>query len=234
MAPLRSAKLNNNISDELKNIIDADFDKASARRRAREGFKHVQFSINHCLFKVHTQGLKIDENYEKNSRGVEIFSKSWLPESHPPKAMICFCHGYGESCGFFFEEKPELHDLPSFLLGQSMGGAVALKTAYNIIAYKDKPRLKTAVELLNITDELERQLHEVCLPLLILHGEADKVTDPSVSKTLFEKASNKDKKLNLYKDACHQLLEGEPDDVIFGIFDDIISWLDERSSKAHL
>ncbi|XP_056684323.1 caffeoylshikimate esterase isoform X1 [Spinacia oleracea] len=344
MAPPRSAKLND-ISDELKRIIDANFDKVFARRRAREAFEGVMLSIDHSLFKVPTEGLKIDERYEKNSRGVEIFSKSWLPESHPPKGIICYCHGYGESCTFFFEgtarklasagygvfaldypgfglsdglhgyipsfeslvddvtehyskikaDKPEFHALPSFLFGQSMGGAVALKvhlkqpkawsgaillapmckiaddlrppylvtrllialskalpksklvpskdlddiafhqnkelTAYNIIAYKDKPRLRTAVELLHVTEEIERRLQEVSLPLLILHGEADALTDPSVSKALFEKASTRDKKLNLYKNACHQLLEGEPDEVVFGIFNDIISWLDDHSSK---
>lgn len=80
-------------------------------------------------------------------------------------------------------------------------------------------------------DLLVMLFNQICLPLLILHGEADKVTEPSVSKALFEKASSKDKKLNLYTDAYHQLLEGEPDEVIFGIFNDIISWLDDHSSK---
>lgn len=67
--------------------------------------------------------------------------------------------------------------------------------------------------------------------MLILHGEADKVTDPSVSKTLYEKAITDDKKLILYPDACHSLLEGEPDDTILRVFDDIISWLDEHSTS---
>lgn len=73
---------------------------------------------------------------------------------------------------------------------------------------------------------------QVSLPLLILHGEADIVTDPSVSKALYEKANNKDKKLCLYKDAYHSLLEGEPDEMIFQILDDIISWLDEHCINA--
>jgi caffeoylshikimate esterase len=72
---------------------------------------------------------------------------------------------------------------------------------------------------------------QVSLPLLILHGEADIVTDPSVSKALYEKASNSDKKLNLYKDAYHALLDGEPDDMIIRVFNDLISWLDEHSIK---
>uniref|UniRef100_A0A3Q7EZ45 Serine aminopeptidase S33 domain-containing protein n=1 Tax=Solanum lycopersicum TaxID=4081 RepID=A0A3Q7EZ45_SOLLC len=154
------------------------------------------------------------------------------------------------------KENPEMRNLPSFLFGQSMGGAVALKVhmkqpdawngavllapmckiaddvlppwlltqvlvgiakllpkqklvpqkdltelacrdakkreqaAYNVIAYKHKPRLQTAVELLNTTQDLEKQLDKVYLPLLIMHGENDRVTDPSVSKALYEKASS--------------------------------------------
>ncbi|GMP28380.1 hypothetical protein CsSME_00003956 [Camellia sinensis var. sinensis] len=104
--------------------------------------------------------------------------------------------------------------------------------AYNVVAYKHKPRLQTAVELLRTTQEIERRLEEVSLPLLILHGEADIVTDVSVSKSLYEKASSSDKKLNLYKEAYHSLLDGEPDDMIIRVFDDIISWLDERCVKT--
>ncbi|CAK9150698.1 unnamed protein product [Ilex paraguariensis] len=290
------------------------------------------------------EGLKIKESYKVNSRGLEVFSKSWLPETRPPKAVICFCHGYGDTCSFFFEgiarklassgygifamdypgyglseglhgytpsfdqlvddviehyskvkEIPEFCSLPSFLFGQSMGGAVALKvhlkhpdawngailvapmckiadvmvppwlvtqiligiakifpkqklvpqkdiaeaafrdpkkrelTAYNVIAYKQKPRLGTAVELLRTTQEIEHELENVSLPLLILHGKADIVTDPSVSKALYEKASNSDKKLNLYDNAYHSLLDGEPDEMILTVFGDIISWLDEHT-----
>ncbi|KAL2896326.1 Caffeoylshikimate esterase [Bienertia sinuspersici] len=323
MVSLQSSKFNG-ISDDLKNILDANMDEAPARRRAREAFKDTQLSIDHCLFKIPTQGLKMDEWYEKNLRGLEIFCKTWVPESSPPKALICYCHGYGDTSTFFFEgmylsagiarklasagfgvcamdypgfglsdglhgyiesfdglvndviehyskikEKPEFRMRPCFLFGQSMGGAVALKmhlkqpdawngaillapmckiadelyppfiltqilitlakTVYNVIVYKDKPRLKTAVEMLHATDEIAGRLEEVSFPLLILHGEADQVTDPSISKALYEKASSKDKKLNLYKDSFHALLEGEPDDVIFHVFDDIISWLNDHS-----
>lgn len=72
---------------------------------------------------------------------------------------------------------------------------------------------------------------QVSLPIFILHGEADTVTDPSVSKALYENASCSDKKLQLYKDAYHGLLEGEPDEIITQVFGDIISWLDEHSLK---
>ncbi|ONM00636.1 alpha/beta-Hydrolases superfamily protein [Zea mays] len=192
---------------------------------------------------------------------------------------------------------PEYRGLPSFLFGQSMGGAVALKVhfkqpnewngailvapmckiaddvvppwpiqqllifmakllpkeklvpqkdlaelafkekkkqeqcSFNVIAYKDKPRLRTALEMLRTTQEIERRLEEVSLPLIILHGEADMVTDPAVSKALYEKAKSQDKKLCLYKGAYHAILEGEPDQTIFQVLDDIISWLDQHSTK---
>ncbi|KAJ6734994.1 PHOSPHOLIPASE-RELATED [Salix purpurea] len=336
------------IDDELRKIIGANMDEVPARRLAREAFKDIQLGVDHILFKTPCDGLKMKESYEVNSRGLEIFTKSWLPKSSSPKAVVCFCHGYGDTCTFFVEgiarklassgygffamdypgyglseglhgyipsfdrlvddvmehyskvkENPEFSTLPSFLFGESLGGAVALKVhlkqpnawngailvapmckiaddmtppwlltqmligvanflpkhklvpqkdlaqaafrdpkhrnlaAYNVIAYKDKPRLKTALEMLRTTQEIERRLEQVSLPLLILHGEADIVTDPSVSKSLYEKACSSDKKLKLYKDAFHALLEGEPDEVILQVFNDIISWLDEHSRETN-
>lgn len=102
---------------------------------------------------------------------------------------------------------------------------------YNVICYKDQTRLKTAVELLKVTSEIEKQVEKVSSPLLILHGAADKVTDPLVSQFLYEKASTKDKTLKLYDDGYHCILEGEPDERIFTVLNDIVSWLDSRVSS---
>ena len=76
-------------------------------------------------------------------------------------------------------------------------------------------------------------MHElqVSAPLLIIHGGADKVTDPVVSQFLYEKASSKHKTLKIYGGGCHNILEGEFDDRILSVHDDIISWLDSRSLK---
>ncbi|XP_038995647.1 caffeoylshikimate esterase-like isoform X2 [Hibiscus syriacus] len=333
------------VDDELQKLLDANMDEALARRRAREAFKHIQLGIDHILFKTPSNRLKMKESYEVNSRGLEIFSKSWLPEASHPKAMVFFCHGYGDTCTFFAEgiarklascgygvfamdypgfglseglhcyidnfdrlvddvmeqytkikENPDFRTLPCFLFGQSMGGAVALKmhlkqpnawsgaclvapmckiaddmvppwilkqiligmanilpkqklvpqkdlaeaafrdikkrklTPYNVIAYKDKPRLRTALEMLRITAEIEQNMEKVSLPILILHGENDIVTDPSVSRALYEKASSSDKNIIIYKDAGHSLLEGEPDDMILRVFSDIVSWLEEHTA----
>ncbi|KAI4350901.1 hypothetical protein L6164_005306 [Bauhinia variegata] len=347
MAEITKERGIQDLSEELLNIYNSNMDEAPARRRVREAFKNIQFTIDHCLFQIPADGVKVKEVYEVNSRGLEIFSKSWLPESSPPKAVVCYCHGYGDTCTFYFEgiarklassgyavfamdypgfglseglhgyipsfdnlvndviehfskikEDKQHQHLPSFLLGVSMGGAVALKVhfkqptawdgaaliaplckfaddmippwlvkqiligvakvlpktklvpqkeevkenifrdikkrklaPYNVLLYKDKPRAGTALELLKATQELENRLEEVSLPLLIMHGEADIITDPSASKALYEKANVKDKKLCLYKGAYHALLEGEPDDNIFQVLEDILSWLNDHSSR---
>ena len=61
---------------------------------------------------------------------------------------------------------------------------------------------------------------------MILHGAADKVTDPNISKFLYEKAASKDKTLKLYDGSYHCILEGESDERIFEVLDDITAWLD--------
>lgn len=72
---------------------------------------------------------------------------------------------------------------------------------------------------------------QVSAPLLILHGAEDKVTDPLVSQFLYEKACSKDKTLKIYEGGYHGILEGEPDERISSVHDDIISWLNFRCCR---
>lgn len=71
------------------------------------------------------------------------------------------------------------------------------------------------------------------MPFLIAHGEADKVTDPSVSKLLYEKASSTDKSLKMYPGMWHSLTYGELTENIDIVFSDIISWLDHKVATGN-
>ncbi|TYI68485.1 hypothetical protein E1A91_D08G091700v1 [Gossypium mustelinum] len=102
----------------------------------------------------------------------------------------------------------------------------------NKLIYQDKPRLKTALEMLRTSISLEDGLNEVILPFFVLHGEADIVTDPEVSKALYEKASSKDKTIKLYPGMWHGLTSGEPDENIEIVFADITAWLDKRCNAV--
>ena len=70
------------------------------------------------------------------------------------------------------------------------------------------------------------------LPFFVLHGEADRVTDPDVSRALYERASSKDKTIKLYPGMWHGLTSGEPDENIENVFADIITWLDCHATNA--
>lgn len=69
------------------------------------------------------------------------------------------------------------------------------------------------------------------MPFLVLHGGDDIVTDPSVSKLLFEKASNRDETFKLYPGMWHALTAEFPNDVE-RVYSDIITWLEERANCA--
>lgn len=71
------------------------------------------------------------------------------------------------------------------------------------------------------------------MPFLVLHGEEDKVTDPAVSKLLFEKAASTDKTFKLYPGMWHALTYGEFPENKNMVFSDIIGWLNERSSLGN-
>ncbi|KAL3680838.1 hypothetical protein R1sor_023794 [Riccia sorocarpa] len=99
----------------------------------------------------------------------------------------------------------------------------------NPMAYQDQPRLLTALEVLRASEKVERNLNKIFLPFLCLHGGADKVTDPEVSKALYKEALSFDKTLNLYPGMWHGLITGEPDENVQLVFRDITDWLDTRS-----
>ncbi|KAK4368362.1 hypothetical protein RND71_012154 [Anisodus tanguticus] len=94
--------------------------------------------------------------------------------------------------------------------------------------YFGKPRLGTVVELLRVTDFVSEKLCDVNLSFLVLHGSADVVTDPEVSRELYELAKSKDKTLKIYEGMMHSLLFGETDENVEIVRSDILAWLNDR------
>ncbi|XP_009780674.1 caffeoylshikimate esterase-like [Nicotiana tabacum] len=95
--------------------------------------------------------------------------------------------------------------------------------------YNGKPRLGTVVELMHVTDFVSTKLYDVSIPFLVLHGSADVVTDPEVSKELYQKAKSKDKTIKIYDGMVHSLLFGETDENVEIVRNDMLAWLNDRS-----
>lgn len=70
------------------------------------------------------------------------------------------------------------------------------------------------------------------MPYLLLHGEEDTVTDPEVSKALYDQSKSFDKTMKLYKGLWHGLTTGEKDEDVDMVFNDVIQWLRDRSSTG--
>ena len=87
------------------------------------------------------------------------------------------------------------------------------------------PRIQTAVELLEATILIDAKMEKITAPFLVLHGEADKVTDPKMSKELYERSPSKDKTLKLYPNVWHSIFEDPEGEQAW---QDTFNWIKER------
>lgn len=102
---------------------------------------------------------------------------------------------------------------------------------HSVVYYSRMPRLSTAANMLFSSLAVAKRLPELHVPFLICHGEADKVTDPRMSRRMYEEAGSKDKTLKMYPNGFHSLLIGEDESIMKSVKTDIASWLNERTEK---
>jgi len=76
----------------------------------------------------------------------------------------------------------------------------------NKYTYHDSLRLCTAREIFLISDWIKENIHLLKIPLIIFHGLRDYLTQPNISKELFEKIDVPNKELHLIENAFHCLL----------------------------
>ena len=67
-------------------------------------------------------------------------------------------------------------------------------------SYKIRARLGT--ELIKMMRILLNQMLEIYLPILIMNGTADRLSDPKGSEILYDRLSSRDKTLKLYDGFC--------------------------------
>ncbi|BAT78356.1 hypothetical protein LR48_Vigan04g207500 [Vigna angularis] len=93
------------------------------------------------------------------------------------------------------------------------------------LVYTGPIRVRTGHEILRISSYLMRNFNSVTVPFFVLHGTADKVTDPLASQDLYDKAASKFKDIKLYDGFLHDLLfEPEREEIA----QDIINWMEKK------
>lgn len=105
--------------------------------------------------------------------------------------------------------------------------ALAALNSDPLIANEKQPA-KTVAALVRATERLEREFPKITLPVLIMHGTADKATVPAGSQFFHDTAGSKDKTLKLYEGHVHDLLNDVGKDKVIG---DILGWIDARLPK---
>lgn len=93
-----------------------------------------------------------------------------------------------------------------------------------LIAGESQPA-QTAKTMLDASARLTEEFPKITLPVLIIHGTADKATKPSGSQHFYEAAGSKDKTLKLYEGHYHDMLNDLDKEIVMT---DIQNWIDER------
>ncbi len=97
-----------------------------------------------------------------------------------------------------------------------------------LIAGEVQPAI-TVAALVRADERIRKEFPLITLPLLILHGTADKATRPSGSQLFHDTAGSADKTLKLYEGHFHDLLNDLDKEVVLR---DIRSWIDAHIGPA--
>ncbi len=93
------------------------------------------------------------------------------------------------------------------------------------LTHNEAQPAKTVAALVRAGERLEKEFPKITLPVLILHGTADKATVPAGSQFFYDTAGSKDKTLKLYEGHVHDLLADIGKE---GVFADIAGWIKAR------
>ena len=97
------------------------------------------------------------------------------------------------------------------------------------LCYKGKIKARMAYEMLKAAADARQHMASLMLPLLIMHGAEDKLTDPCGSVQLFEQARSSDKTLKLWPGCRHELYN-EPEK--YEVIDFALDWLDQHVQRS--
>jgi len=103
----------------------------------------------------------------------------------------------------------------------------AVVEAYNQdpLINSNKLSAKLLVGFMKTMDEVKQKAQVIHLPIMMMHGTADKLTAPSGSQWLHDNIVSQDKTLRLYEGLFHEIFnepEGEK------IYQEVIEWFDQH------
>ena len=119
-----------------------------------------------------------------------------------------------------------------------MGGRNVSRDPATVAQFRDDPLVfhgrfpvRTGAEILRGGGLARAEFEKLHVPLLILHGTADRVAAVEASQELFQRAGATDKMLRLYPGLYHEVLnEPEREQVLA----DLIQWIDQATRSVEI
>ncbi|MCB0165404.1 MAG: lysophospholipase [Anaerolineae bacterium] len=99
----------------------------------------------------------------------------------------------------------------------------------DVLIMRESQPAQTGKVLINGAHRLTEEFSQITLPVLILHGTADKATKPSGSQHFYEMAGSTDKTLKLYEGHYHDMLNDLEKEEVMA---DIIEWIEKHLPGA--
>ncbi|MEM7799875.1 MAG: lysophospholipase [Chloroflexota bacterium] len=111
--------------------------------------------------------------------------------------------------------------------GDSISRDPEIVSLYNSdpLNYRGGMPARTGAQLLSVIENIQANASKISLPILIMHGTADRITNVKGSSFLNENVSTSDKTLKLYDGLYHEIFNEPEKDEVIG---DVIAWLDAR------
>ncbi len=124
---------------------------------------------------------------------------------------------------------PTLPTLPLDRRYLSHNAEVVAQAESDPLNFHGRIPARTGAEIVRASERIRAQMEDLTLPLLLIHGTDDQITDPRGSQELYFRARSEDKTLGLYPGLYHETFN-EPEGHL--VLDEIACWLDEHTEEV--
>lgn len=157
--------------------------------------------------------------YQKEMTGLAISGCALNGDETVPGFLI----RAGQFIKSFAPTMPLLPGLPSSELSTDLSVGEAYDN--DPLVYRGIWRVGMGIGLIVAGRAMRDQLDQLTLPLLIMHGEADKITPISGSHTVYERAKSTDKTLLTYPGMRHEIMNEREKEKPLGA---LVDWLNRH------
>jgi acylglycerol lipase len=99
------------------------------------------------------------------------------------------------------------------------------------LVFRGKVPARFGSEVARVMQKLTHEMPKIDLPILIMHGTADRLSNWKGSEMLYERVSSRDKTLKLYEGFYHEIFNEPGREQVFA---DMETWLETRLTKSSI